>query len=401
MDSSQETVCSTGLATGTDGSRAGRTAAATAIADLPTARVDFCHLFCSPQYDYEAVIGAVRSVIGPDAELIGCSAAGPFAETETCDAGVTLALVTSDSLRFVTGLGTGLEASVSGAVREAIDGFPSSVDGYPYRTAITLHDGLCGVGERLGMVTQQKLGPNVGVVGGAASDAYDHVATHVFRNGTVAEDAVAIALVASKTRLPTAVGHGHEPLSEPVTVTAADGCTVSELDGRPAYEVWKDAVRDHARAVFDLEIDEVSPAGKEIREIMGAYELGIDQGGTYKIRWPRVTDDDGALHFAVAIPEGTVLRVTYGSPENQIRSARQTVRNAVADANAEIAGAFVYDCACREIILGDRFPEAVDAMSDELEAPLCGYETYGETCLQLGQHSGFHNTSTVVVLLPR
>lgn len=396
-----ETVVATGHTTESDSVRAGRSAAARALADLPSDRVDFCHLFCSPEYEYDGVIEGVRTAIGSEAALLGCSAAGEFTGTDVATESVVVGLVTSDSLRFFTGLGTGLRTSVPNAVREAVADLPTTVSGYPYLSAISLHDGLSGVGEQLALVAQQKLGPRVSVVGGAASDRYEQDATHVFRNDTIADDAIGIALVASRDRLPIAVGHGHQPISEPVTVTAADGCVVSELDGRSAYDVWESTVRECVRAEFGVEIDTVPPTGTQMLKIMGAFEFGVDQGGTYKIRWPRVEADDGTLRFAVEIPEGTVLRVMYGSPESQIESARDTIRQAMAETDAAIAGAFVYDCACREIILEDRFPEAVTAMREELGSPLCGYETYGEMCLQMGQLSGFHNTSSVVMLLPK
>jgi methyl-accepting chemotaxis protein len=67
-----------------------------------------------------------------------------------------------------------------------------------------------------------------------------------------------------------------------------------------------------------------------------------------------------------------------------------------------IAGAIVFDCICRNLILGDEFHTAVKGISDELGgAPLAGYETYGEIALAAGDMSGFHNTTTVVLAFPR
>lgn len=348
------------------------------------------------------MLAGIREVIGGDAELIGCSATGEFTERAVTNDGVAVALVASDTRQFFTGLGTGLGENVSGAVREAVADLPSGVDGYPYLSAINLHDGLKGGGEKLALVTQQKLGPNVSFVGGSASDNYNLAATHVFRNGTVVEDAVALALIASKRRPIITVDHGHEPISDPVEVTDAEGCVVRELDGRPAYEVWKDAVRERVREEFGVDVDELDTDDLALTKVMGEFEFGIDQGRAYKIRWPRVeVMESGALHFAVEIPEGTVFRVMHGTGEKQIESAREASREAMENAEGtEIAGAFVYDCACREIILGDEFPAAVDAIDEELGVPFSGFETYGEMCMQMGQLSGFHNTTTVLMLLP-
>lgn len=53
------------------------------------------------------------------------------------------------------------------------------------------------------------------------------------------------------------------------------------------------------------------------------------------------------------------------------------------------------------VVLGEEFPTAVSGMADELEVPIVGFETYGETCMGLEGFSGFHNTTTVVFCLPK
>lgn len=396
-----ETVFETGRSATDESYEAGREAALGAHDGFGSDRVDFCQVFCSTEYDYDAVIAGIREVVGADAELIGCSATGAFTEGAGLDANVVVSLVASDTHRFFTGVGTGLSDNVSRAVREAVDDLPTAVDGYPYLSAITLHDGLRGVGERLALTTQQRLGPNVSFVGGAASDDFRLANTHVFVNDDVVDDGVAVALVASKKRPVITVDHGHEPITGPYEVTRADGSVVYELDGRPAFDVWEDAVRERARELFDVDVDELSPSDPKSAMMRGAFEFGIDQGTNYKMRWPMAVDGD-ALVFAVDIPEGTTLRVMYGSPENQVESARTAARQAVETAgDTAIAGGFVYDCACRAIILDDAFSDAVAAVDEELGVPFTGFETYGEMCMQLGQLSGFHNTTTVIMLLPR
>jgi methyl-accepting chemotaxis protein len=68
---------------------------------------------------------------------------------------------------------------------------------------------------------------------------------------------------------------------------------------------------------------------------------------------------------------------------------------------ASCAGAIVFDCICRNLILGSEFSSAVKGISQELGgAPLAGFETYGEIALDAGDMSGFHNTTTVVLTFP-
>lgn len=384
------------------GRAAGEAAAADAVAELSGDRVDFCQVFCSVEYDYEAVLDGIRGVIGGEPELIGCSTAAAFTEGHVAEGTVALSVVASDTLEFFTGIGHGLGDDVSRAVRDAVAELPSSVDGYPYLSAINLHDGLGRVGEKLALVTQQKLGPEVTIAGGAATDDHALEATHVFRGDTVAEDGVVLALIAAEKRPVVAVEHGHEPLSEPVEVTDAEGPLVHELDGRPAFQVWKDIVREPVRESFGADVDALGPGDQTLQRILCEFEFGIDQGGAYKMRWPWVEAATGdTLHFSVEVPEGTVLRVMHGTEDEQIRSARETARSALEKAgDVDVAGAFVYDCACRSIVLGEEFPTAVDAMADELQVPFVGFETYGEMCMGPAQLSGFHNNTTVVLLLP-
>ena len=62
----------------------------------------------------------------------------------------------------------------------------------------------------------------------------------------------------------------------------------------------------------------------------------------------------------------------------------------------------MFDCICRNLILGPKFADAVKAMSAELgNVPLAGFETYGEIALDAGDMSGFHNTTSVVLAFPR
>jgi len=391
----------TGIATGEFGEATGREATTQAFDRIDADRVDFCQVFCSSTYDAETVLTGVRAVIGSDADLIGCTSTAEFTEAGVVEPGVAVGLVTSESMTFETRLGTGIGADVSGAVTEALSGRPTETD-LPYVSAVVLHDGLRGVGEQLALAVQRKLGPQVSFAGGAASDNYQMESTSVFCGDEVAEDALAVALIASEQRPVIAVNHGHVPISDPVEVTESEGNVVTELDGRPAFEVWRDAVRERARAVFDVDVDEIEEMTSLSRRLMGEFEFGIDQGDGYKIRWPGVADvETGALEFAVDIPEGLVFRVMHGEPDDQIASAREAVAEALELAgDREMAGGFIFDCACREIILGDRFGEAVDTMNETLDLPLTGFATYGEIAMQMGQMTGFHNTTTVVMLLP-
>lgn len=397
-----ETQFATAVSSGDNPQLVAEQSATTAVKNLDADRVDFCQVFCSSMFDYEAAINSVRSVIGESAELIGCSSTGEFSDSGSVDQGIAVALVTSDTIQFHTGLGTDLGDSVPLAVQGALDEIPQPSDGYPYRSAVNLFDGLPGVSERLALVLHRKFGPRVQLVGGAASDNYELESTPVFCGDRIAEDAIAIATFDTQDRSVVAMDHGHEPISDLLEVTDVDDNIVRELNGEPAFDVWRDAVQEKVKTKFNIDIHDLDPNGTELFKLLGVFEFGIDQGDSYKIRWPRMHDSDaGSLHFTVGIPEGTVFRAMESTVDSQIESARAAAVAADELANKEYAGGFIYDCACREIVLEEEFETAVEAMRDELGAPFIGFETYGEMCMEMGQTSGAHNTSTVIQLLPK
>lgn len=88
--------------------------------------------------------------------------------------------------------------------------------------------------------------------------------------------------------------------------------------------------------------------------------------------------------------------------EAQIEAAKNAARRAMGKAgDTEIAGALVFECIVRATILDDQFKNSVEAIKSELNVPFLGFETYGEVCIETGEMSGYHNTTTVVMLFPK
>ena len=419
----------TGQATGDAGDAVAMDATREAMAAISADEPDFCQVFCSPAYDYEAVLWGARSVIGSEAEIVGCSSSGEFTEAGAGDGTVTVGVVSSDSLQFFSSISTELSADPERCLFEAVHDLPSdtdpAVDGYPHRTVINLHDGMAGIGNKVTKLTEQYLdGEDTPVVGGSAGDDLQLQQTHVFRNGRVETDAVVLVLIASEEPLPVTVNHGHEPISEAMTVTRADGSTLYELDGRPAFEAWRDAIREDAMGTYGIDVDELEAGSDDLVMLLGRYELGIESepetesGGLtsriksfierklistkgYNIRWPgQTTDTQGPLDFAVTVSEGTELRVTHSNKPDQVSAVRTAAEDATSELDGGAAGGFVYDCACRAMILGDDFDEAVDAIQDTVDAPFAGFETYGEVCSADDDYTGYHNTASVILLFP-
>lgn len=355
-------------------------------------------VFCSTDCPLEQLMAAAAKAM-PGATALGCTTAGEFTEAgDTKGAYVAWALG-GDDINVTAGLGLGLKENAEAALMQAVKEPPEDKD-RPHRTAILLLDPLSGNGEEAALIASTVLGPTVRLAGGAAGDDLKFARTLVACGNQVAHDAVVVAVISSKRPLGIGVNHGHKPLSRPLTVTKAEGNVVHELDGKPAFEVWKDEVRA-AAAANGVKIDEV--AAKDIGAHLLRYELGMIAGPKdYKIRAPLSVGEGGAVSFACGIPEGAVVRVTSSAEGDQITSARAAAERARKGlGGAKVAGALVFDCICRNLILGSRFADAVNEIHQGLGgAPVAGFETYGEIAMDLGQSSGFHNTTTVVLAFP-
>lgn len=390
------TQFATGFGSGED---AASTAAESALAGLE-GEADFVVVFCSSAYDYSDVVSSIRAQTG-EAPLIGASTAGEFTDEQAGEGGIAVTAIASDEMAFYTGIGHGLSDDLHGAVEDAAAQIPDEQADYPHRVGINLHDGLTGRGEEIAMLAYQQF--PIAFSGGSAGDDIALEETFVFHNDEVATDSIVLAVIASEKPFALGVDHGHEPVSDPLAVTAAEGSVVTELDGKPAFEAFADAVADVAQQRYGIDPHAVEAGGEDFVELLTRFQFGIKSGGDdYKVRWAGPTPDtEGPMAFATTIPEGTELTVMDSSRDNQIEAARQSAvsaREAMID--AEMAGALVFDCACQGAILGEQFGESVEAMANELGVPLAGFQTYGEICMQEGEMRGYHNTTSSVLIVP-
>ena len=391
----------TALAKGPSGKTLGRNVAEEARKKMADAEPGLALLYLSSRLALQETLAGVRETLG-DVPLIGCTTAGEFTESAVDKESAALALFSrTPDYRFHVTLAEGLKDDPTGCVQKAVDAVPARDAVFPHRGAVLLHDGLAGRGEEAVMSATAILGPDVHFSGGAAADDLAFEKTHILFNDRVVTDAVALAVIDSKKPLAYGVKHGHSPVTEELTVTKAKDTVLYEVNGEPAWDVWIRLLADEAKSV-GIDVTQLKDASS-VGQFLLRYELGLatDQG-EYKVRIPLSKNEDGSLNFACTIFEGAKFRIMKSPKEDQIRSAETSAKLAKEKMGGHaIAGALVFDCVCRGLILGDDFYKGVDAVKRIIgDVPLIGFETYGEICRRTGQLSGLHNTTTVVVLLP-
>ena len=389
----------TGIAKGENSFEVGKLAAQQAASKIK-GKANLSIVFSSSKYDCLEVVKGVRAITG--APLIGCSTAGEFTEEKVEKESVADGLILTESCKFFLGIDEGLKEDPPGCVQdidEHISIPEADMRNFPNRSVLILGDGLAGKGEEL--ATSASMTSNTKIIGGTAGDDLKMKETFVFMNDGIKSNAVSVCEVLSKIPLVFGVRHGHTPISPLLKITRASENTVYEIDNKPAWEVWKEYSREYAKKDLGLDIDAKAPS-EIAAEIFLACELGIQAGTEYVIRWPTSINKNGSINFATTISEGTGIRIMRGTKESQIKSAKEEAERAISQMGKEnIAGALVFDCAIRSLILKDDFPKAVKGINDALGVPLIGFETYGEIGMKVGDPSGFHNTTTVVVLIPR
>lgn len=398
------TQVGTGRSQGATGTEAAQQAIDDALDGVDRYDNEMAIVFASPAYAYDEVIDTIRDRTD-QAALIGCSTAGEFTEEGPVEESVTVSFVSSSDMEFFVGAASGLRDDLESTVERAADSLPEKVDGYPYEMGINLHDGLTGRGEEIAMLSYHN--HPMPYTGASAGDDLNLDETHVFANDDIHADGIALGKIVSKKPFTQAVVHGHQPISDRnLEVTDADGSVVSELDGRPAYEVWKDTIREPVNREYGLDIDDVDEEDDMFEKLLTRYEFGIRTGeDEYKVRWPGLTPNtDGPLHFATRIPEGMELYVMDSGKEEQINAARNVSLQALSEEpspNFEPSGSIAFGCVCQAAILGEELSSMIDSMASELNVPLAGFETYGEVGMQPGDMRGYHNTTTSLLLFPR
>lgn len=380
---------------GVDARALGRQAAAQAHERLGATPL-LAIVFVTSKLDLSALAEGLVDALG-DVPVVGCSSAGEFVTDRISAGGVAVSLLWSDELGVAVGLGEGLRANPGRAVRQLCADLKRGVRtpapaGAVHRSVLLLSDGLAGNGEGLVDSVSMELGAGVTLVGGAAGDDAAFKETFVLLGRQVVKDAAVVAELLSRKKLGVGVHHGWCAASPPGTVTRAEGGRLIEIDGRPAMDMYRGYA---ARLGVTLTEENQS-------HFVITHELGIVlMNDELKVRAPLSVNDDGSINCATEVPAGQQVRIVEGDHDAIIAAARTAAEHAMqALGGHPAAGAIVFDCVARKLVLGDAFSREVQAFQDVVQAPVMGFNTYGEIARVRGQLSGFHNTTAVVAVLP-
>jgi hypothetical protein len=380
---------------------AGREAAQQALKEADVAKPDFLFMFASIGYDQHSLLRAVRQSTG-GAPLTGCSAEGTINvdDADESNFSVVVTAISSDELQWTNGLAKGLKAD-SRTVRQRV-----AEDVVPHLTSETIGlflfpDGLIDYLDGFfagleGDLPSERFLPMWG--GGAGNNFSVETPTYQYCDDEVITDGVSYALLSGKARAIWAISHGMVPIGGKREVTRSKGNVIYEIDGKPAIEVLKEYLPEHAL----IEDRDWMPYAISLALCFKAPSYMKDEEYIV-LGVPGVRMADGSITVQTEVPEGTSLWFSSRDKEKMTtgldRMARQ-IKEQLGDEKPKLV--FQFECMTRgkllfreqekQEILG-RFRRSVDP-----DVPWAGFYTIGEIG-PVEEHNDRHLYTSVVLAL--
>jgi hypothetical protein len=380
---------------------AGREAAEQALEKAGVDRPDFVFMFASIGYDQHSLLRAVRETTG-EAPLSGCSAEGTI-DADNADESnfsVVVTAISSDQLQWTNGLAKGLSAD-SRAVGKRI-----AQDLLPHLSTDTIGlfvfpDGLIDYLDDFfagleGNLPSERFLPLWG--GGAGNNFNLEEPTYQYCDDEVVSNGVAYALLSGEAQASWAISHGMVPIGGERKVTRSQGNVIFEVDGKPAIEVLKEYLPEHAL----IEDRDWMPYAISLALIFEAPSYMKDE--EYVVRGvPGVRMADGSITVQTEVQEGT--SVWFSSRDKEKISARfdrmaQQIKEQLGDEKPKLV--FQFECLTRgKLLFRDqekqellrRFRQSVDP-----DVPWAGFYTIGEIG-PVEKHNDRHLYTSVVLAL--
>lgn len=328
----------------------------------------------------------------PNAIQFGCSTAGEICGTRVHDDSVVATAVQLQATPLEvrhTRLDDGDDASARAGATLA-----QALPHAGLRHVFVLSDGQRVNGSELVRGMLRHLPPGVQVTGGLAGDGPRFERTLVLAEGEPAEGVVAVlGLYGAALRIGYGSLGGWDTFGPKRIITRSHGNVLHELDGKPALELYKTYLGEHAAGLpatgllFPLSIGRPGEPRTVVRTILA------------------VDDAEQSLTFAGDVPEGSVAQLMKANFERLIDGAADAAKAASAgedrpsDAASTaplppgvlpdtlVAGpppelAVLISCVGRKLVLKQRTEEEVESVRDVLGngVALTGFYSYGEIC---------------------
>lgn len=196
--------------------------------------------------------------------------------------------------------------------------------------------------------------------GGGAGDYAMMANSLVFTNSAAyACGVVAVVFAGADLQIDAHTYLGWRPLSKSMAMTAVRGLTLAQVDGEPAFEMYRRYLNIPNDSDFFLNALE--------------FPLLIEREGRLLARVPVAAHEDGSIQFVADLHEGDQFRLGYGDPVLIVEGAR-SIHAAMAQERPQAI--FLFSCGCRRFLMQGE--AELETVPFESIAPTFGFYTYGE-----------------------
>jgi hypothetical protein len=380
---------------------AGREAAEQALEKAGIGEPDFVFMFASVGYDQHSLLRAVRETTG-GAPLCGCSAEGTINgdNADESNFSVLVTAISSDELQWTNGIARGLEDD-SHAVGQRIAQdllphlSPNTIGLFVFPDGLTNNLGTFFAGLE-GNLPSDRFLPLWG--GGAGNNFNLEERTYQYCNDEVISDGVSYALLSGKVQASWALSHSLIPIGSERTVTRSQGNVIYEIDGKPALEVLKEYLPEHAL------VEESDWMRYAISLALCFRAPSYMKDEDYVVRGvPAVRMADGSIVVQTEVQEGTSVWLSSRDKEKISTGLDRMAAQIKEQLGGEKPNlVFQFECMTRgksmfrdqeKLQLHRRFRQSVGP-----DAPWTGFYTIGEIG-PVEEHNDHHMFTSVVLAL--
>lgn len=323
----------------------------------------------------------------PQSVLMGCSTAGEIAGDRVSDGSISLAVIRFDRTRLRV-------TSVAGGSDESLfvgRDLAARLDAPDLRALLVLSEGLKVNGSLLVEGVSSLLGDRVVVTGGLAGDATHFESTWVWtREGRQSQHVVAVGFYGDAVRITHGSRGGWEVLSDELEVTHAIGNVLYELNDRPALDVYKEYLGEHAAGLpatgllYPLAIpNDSATEGATVRTILS------------------VDEQEKSITFAGDMPDYGPVNLMRSSFDGLIAGAAGASRDAMGAAGEQALVSVAISCVGRRLVLDKRTDDELSATQAVLPpgSVQIGFYSYGEISPLANGACNLHNQTMTLTLI--
>ncbi len=394
------TLIGIGISTKLDSFIAGREAAVDASSKLGTKKPDLLIVFISTIFDQREVIKGVRSISITEitTPLIGCSTAASISNLGSFRHAVTVNAISSDSIKFSTGLGKWVSKNPRSAGNKAARQASQSKD-IKREAYIMFSDSMSKNTSDLLRGTQEILGTTFPVIGGIATDNLQFKNTYQYLNEDIYTNSVVGLLIGGNLNVSIGKAHGWKPIGRPHKITKATSNIVKEIDRKKAVGLYEKYL---GKSSLELKRGGIARLGS-------SYPLGVqlNEKGEYLTRSPLSVSDNGSLSLAAEIPEQKEITLMFSDKNLILDATRKACTEALENTRKSLVKfAVIFSDIGRLLLLRKDFQSEIEIIKDALglEIPFFGCYTCGEYApFDMGveehvRHCYYHNQAITVAI---